>query len=59
MFAPPGWVQELFGPAPTVTGDAHDGLTLRVTALPHATFVRVRAHEPDPVDSLSFEQKIV
>jgi chorismate lyase/3-hydroxybenzoate synthase len=59
MFAPPRWIQDLVGHATTFAGDTHDSLTLSVTAVPHATFVRVRALELGDVDSEAFEKKTV
>lgn len=59
MFAPPCWVQELVGHAKTLTSDPRDGLTISVTAIPQATFVRIRARDLRNFDSDAFERRTV
>jgi len=58
-FAPPSWVQSLVGPAPTVVAKPLDGLTLRVTSAPHATFIRACVMGVGDLDALSFQYKTV
>lgn len=59
MFAPPRWIQELVGHAHTDINDTCDGMTIDVTAVPHATFIRVRAHDLGDADADVFEQTTV